>query len=303
MKESKVIIVGCGNVGMSCAYSLVNQKNNIDTLCIIDINEKRVKGEVMDLNHTLAYSPSKMTIKVGKYSDASDADIAILCAGVPQNPGQTRLDLLKDNDKILKNIIDNLMKNKFNGILLLASNPVDVMTYLAQKYSGLDHNKVIGSGTVLDSSRLKYMIAEKTKINPKSIHGYVIGEHGDSEFVPWNNIDIGLQHINDFLTEKDKKTIEEKVKNAAYEIIKCKGNTSYGIGVCLARITNAILGDERIIMPVSNYDKKNDVYIGMPAIIGSEGVIKKIRFNLKKKDEEKLNKSIKIIKEAIKSIK
>lgn len=303
MKENKVVIIGCGNVGMSYAYSLVNQRNSIDSLYIIDINRTKLKGEVMDLNHTLPYSPSRMSIHAGTYKDCRDAAIVTICAGVPQNKGQTRIDLINDNNKILKEIVKNVMDNGFNGIFLLACNPVDAMSYLTWKYSGLPAKQVIGSGTVLDSARLKYIIAKKTRINSKSVHGYVIGEHGDSEFIPWNSIDIGLQSIDDFLTNDDKEKISEKVKNAAYEIINAKGNTSYGIGVCLARITNAILSDEHLVLPVSNYDKENDVFIGMPAVIGREGIIKRINLSLNKKDEDKLNHSISVIKDAIKSVK
>lgn len=296
MKENKVVLIGCGNVGMAFAYSLVNQKTSVNSLYVIDINEKRVKGEVMDLNHTLAFSPSKIDIYAGKYEDCSDADIIVLCAGANQAPNETRLDLVKKNNSIFRGILDEVMKTEFNGIFLIASNPVDIMSYLTMKYTGFKPSRVIGTGTSLDSARLAYMIGAKTKINPKSINAYVLGEHGDSEFIPWNNATIGLQSIDEFLTESEKQKIEEKVKNSAYEIINLKGYTSYGIGITLSRIVNAILDDEKEIFVLSVYDNKNGVYIGQPAVVSKDGIFKKIRFKLSEKDAKKYMNSVKTIK-------
>ena len=176
------------------------------------------------------------------------------------------------------------------------------MTYLTYKYSKLPANQVIGSGTSLDTARLRYLVGSKLGINSKNVHGYVIGEHGDSEFIPWSNVNIGLQNINDFLNESDKQEIEEEVRNAAYEIIEKKGATYYGIGECLVRITNAILGDEKAVMAVSNYDKNNDCFVGLPVVLGRAGVVKKIYFNLTKEEEDKLQNSIDVIKEAIRKV-
>ena len=300
--KNKVVVIGCGNVGMSYAYSLVNQGSFVDELCLIDLNEEKAKGEAMDLNHCMAYAPNKMNIKAGSYSDCVDATLIVICAGANQNPGETRMDLIDKNAKIFKSIIGNVMASGFNGIFLVATNPLDVMTYLTCKYSGLPTSRVIGSGTCLDSARLKYLVGDKLNINPKNIHGYVIGEHGDSEFIPWSNVNIGLQNVRDFLNTEDMKNIEDSVRNAAYEIINRKGNTSYGIGICLVEITNAILSDENSVMVVSNYDKENDVYIGLPCIIGRSGVIKKIYFNLNEEEKNKLQHSIDIIKDAINKV-
>ena len=205
-------------------------------------------------------------------------------------------------DEQKQSIIDKVMDNWFDGIFLVATNPLDVMTYLVQKYSGLPYNRVIGSGTSLDTARLRYIIGEKLSINPKNVHGYVIGEHGDSEFVPWSNVNIGLQNIKSFLNEKELAEIEKDVRNAAYEIINKKGATYYGIGMCLVKITNAILGDENAIITVSNYDKTNGVYVGMPAIINRAGVSQKIFVSLNENETEKLKNSIDVIKDAIKKI-
>ena len=297
--KNKVIIIGCGNVGMSYAYALVNQKTLVNELCLIDLDKNKVKGEVMDLNHCMPYSPSKIDIKVGTYEDCKDAKLIVIAAGANQAIGETRMDLIYKNAKIFKDIIKNVMKNNFNGIFLVATNPLDVMTYITWKYSNLPYHKVIGSGTSLDTARLRYLVGEKLGINPKNVHGYVIGEHGDSEFVPWSNVNVGLQNIDDFLSTSEKKQIEEKVRNAAYEIIEKKGNTSYGIGVCLVRITNAILGDEKTVMVVSNYDKTNDVYVGLPCVLGRLGVLNKIYFNLNDEETNKLQNSINVIKDAI----
>ena len=300
--KNKVIIIGCGNVGMSYAYALVNQKTHVSELCLIDLDKNRVKGEVMDLNHCMPYSPSKIDIKVGSYEDCKDAKLIVIAAGANQKSGETRMDLIYKNAKIFKDIIKNVMKNDFNGIFLVATNPLDVMTYITWKYSGLPTRKVIGSGTFLDTSRLRYLVGDKLGINPKNVHGYVIGEHGDSEFIPWSNVNVGLQNIDDFLSKSEKKVIENNVRNAAYEIIDKKGNTSYGIGVCLVRITNAILGDEKSVMVVSNYDKTNDVYVGLPCILGRLGVINKIYFNLNDEETKKLQNSIDVIRAAIEKL-
>ena len=178
--KNKVIIIGCGNVGMSYAYALVNQKTFVNELCLIDLDKNRVKGEVMDLNHCMPYSPSKIDIKVGTYEDCKDAKLIVIAAGANQAPGETRMDLIYKNASIFKDIIKNVMKNGFNGIFLVATNPLDVMTYLTWKYSGLPVHKVIGSGTSLDTARLRYLVGEKLGINPMNVHGYVIGEHGAS---------------------------------------------------------------------------------------------------------------------------
>lgn len=303
MEKNKVVIIGCGNVGMSYAYALLNQKTYVNELALIDLNYDRVVGEVMDLNHCLAFAPSKIDIKVGDYSDCSDADIVMIAAGANQNPGETRMDLINKNSKIFKSIVGKVMENGFNGIFLVATNPLDVMTYLVQKYSGLPYSRVMGSGTSLDTARLRYLIGEKLSINPKNVHAYVIGEHGDSEFVPWSNVNIGLQNIGSFIDKEKCFDIENSVRNAAYEIINKKGATYYGIGMCLVRITNAILGDENAIITVSNYDETNGVYVGLPAIINRTGVHKKIFVELNNDETVKLQNSIDIIKDAIRKIK
>lgn len=300
--KNKIVIIGCGNVGMSYAYALLNQKTRVNELALIDLDEKRIEGEVMDLNHCLPFAPTPMTIKKGSYEDCSDATIVMIAAGANQNPGETRMDLINKNSKIFKEIVTKVMENGFNGIFLIATNPLDVMTYVTWKYSGLPHHKIIGSGTILDTARLRYMISEKLNISTRNIHAYVIGEHGDSEFVPWSSAQVGTQDIKDFISEEELNQISEKVRNAAYEIINRKGATYYGIGMCLVRITNAILGDENSIITVSSYDKTNDIFVGGATIINKNGCKERMYIKLNEEETKKLEKSISIIKDAINSI-
>ena len=300
--NNKVVIIGCGNVGMSYAYALLNQKTYVNELVLIDINTKKVEGEVMDLNHCLAYSPSKITIKLGDYKDCKDAKIVVISAGANQNIGETRIDLIHKNSKIFKSIVDNVMSSGFNGIFLVATNPLDIMTYLTYKYSNLPTNKVLGTGTTLDTARLRYLMSEKIGISPTSIEAFVIGEHGDSEFIPWSNVSIALKGIDEYLSEEEKNKLEVDVRNSAYEIINRKGATYYGIGMCLVRITEAILGDENLVLSVSAYDKENNIYISTPAIINKDGVKDKIYIPLTEEEKEKIKYSIKCIKDAIDSL-
>jgi len=300
--KNKVVIVGCGNVGMSYAYALLNQKTNVQELVLIDLNKDRIIGEAMDLNHCLAFAPSKIQIKAGDYSDCKDAKIVCIAAGANQKEGETRMDLIHKNSAIFKSIVTEVMNSGFNGIFLIATNPLDIMTYLTWEYSGLPHNQIIGSGTSLDTARLRYMIGDKLNVNPKNVHAYVIGEHGDSEFVPWSNANIGLQNIKEFLNEEELDNIYVNVRDAAYDIIDRKGATCYGIGMCLVRITNAILGDENSIITISTYDKNNNVFVGLPAVINANGVREKVYVNLTKEEEDRLQKSIDVIKDAINKI-
>lgn len=297
--NNKVVIIGCGNVGMSYAYSLLNQRTYVNELVLIDINKEKALGEAMDLNHGLSFAPSKIDIKAGNYSDCRDAKIVVIAAGANQNVGETRMDLIYKNNDIFKNIVEQVMLNGFKGIFIIATNPVDVMTYVTWKYSKLDSNRVIGSGTTLDSSRLRYEISKELDISPKNVHAYVIGEHGDTEFVPWSNATIGLTDINEFIEKEKRDMIEDKVRNMAYDIIKKKGNTSYGIGMSMTRITNAILGNENTILTVSSYDKKNDVFVGGPTILNQNGVNKRLFIPLTSDEETKLTHSINTLKDAI----
>lgn len=300
--NKKVVLIGCGNVGMSYAYALLNQRTFVNELVLIDLDTSRITGEVMDLNHCLAFAPSKLEIKVGDYSDCKDASIVVIAAGANQEGHETRMDLIYKNNRIFKSIITKVVDSGFNGIFLVATNPLDVMTYVTWKYSGFNQSKVIGSGTSLDTARLRYLIGSKFEISPKNVHGYVMGEHGDSEFVPWSNLTIGQNNIENFLNSEEKEQIENEVRNTAYKIIEKKGATYYGIGMCLVRITNAILGDENTIITVSSYDKENDIFIGNPSVLNKDGVKSMIKVSLNAEEIEKYNNSVKVIKEALKKI-
>jgi L-lactate dehydrogenase len=299
---NKVVLIGCGNVGMAYSYALVNQKVYVDELVLIDINKDKAEGEAMDLNHCMAYSPSKIKVRVGDYPDCRDAKIVVIAAGANQLPGETRMDLIDKNSKIFKGIIESVVNNGFNGIFVVATNPLDVMTYITLKYSNFPFNKVIGSGTTLDTSRLRYILSEKLGVCPKNIEAYVIGEHGDSEFVPWSNVNIAYKKISDYLSVDELDKIEDEVRNAAYEIINRKGATAYGIGMCLVRITSAILEDKKIILPVSSWDTRNSLCISTPAIVGKDGVDDKIYIPLNDEETIKLANSIDVIHNAIEHV-
>lgn len=300
--SNKVMIVGTGNVGASIGYCLVNQRTAVTDLILTDIIEKDAEGEAMDLRDTLAVSPSYMKISAGTYADAGDCDIIIITAGAPQKPGETRMDLIKKNAEIMKDMVDQIMATGFDGIFLVVTNPMDVLTYLVWRYSGLPSDRVIGSGTVLDSARLRYRISERLSVSPKSVHAYQIGEHGDTEFALWSTANVGGQPIDELIDEKARADIENFARNEAYDIIEKKGATYYGIGACVTKIINCILGDERRILPISSYDDFADVYNGFPTILGRQGVIRRIGVKLTEEEGIKLQKSTNALKSAINSV-
>ena len=293
------MVVGTGNVGMSYAYALVHQRTAVNELVLVDINTDDAEGEAIDLRDALTVSPSYLKITDGSYADAGDCDLIVITAGAPQKPGESRMDLLKKNAAIFKDMIAQIMAAGFNGIFLVASNPMDVMAYLTWRYSGLPHEHVIGSGTVLDSSRLRYRVSQKLHINPKNVHAYQVGEHGDSEFALWSCANAGGQPLSDLISDRELSEIEDYARKEAYTIIEKKGATYYGIGSCLASITNCILNDERRVLPVSNYDEFSGTYNGFPAVLGSDGVIRRIGLRLSDGEQGKLQYSIQVLKDAI----
>ena len=306
MKKGKVVLVGTGFVGMSMAYAMLN-RGGVNELILIDIDKDKTIGEEMDLSHGLPFAPQKMVIKAGDYDECKDAEVVVITAGIAQKPGQTRLELTETNTKIMKSITKSIMASGFNGVIVVASNPVDIMTYVVAKVSGLPKNKVIGSGTVLDTARLRYIMAEYLNVSSKNIHAYVMGEHGDSSFVPWNHAYVGCKKISDVMKDNnhpmdDLEKIHKDVVNAAYEIINKKKATYYGIGVALSRLVKAILEDEHGILTVSAYLKdgeygQDDIYIGVPAIICSDGIREVVNLDLTDEEQAKLDESCKIIKE------
>lgn len=294
---NKIVIIGCGNVGMSYAYALINQKCNIDELVLIDQNIDKANGEAMDLNHSIPYSPNNIIVKSGDYSECADATIVMIAAGANQNVGETRLDLIHKNTEIFKSIIDKVMATGFNSIFLIATNPVDAMSYITYKYSRLPASQIIGTGTSLDTARLRYILSRRFEILPQNVHAYVLGEHGDSEFVAWSSAMIGSVKIDSLLSQKEKNNISKEVRESAYEIIKKKGNTSYGIGMCLLRITNAILNDENAILTVSAFD--HNVYISSPCIINKKGIKRRLKIELTEEEQNLYNKSKDIIRNSL----
>ena len=294
---NKIVIIGCGNVGMSYAYALINQKCNIDELVLIDQNIDKANGEAMDLNHSIPYSPNNIIVKSGDYSECADATIVMIAAGANQNVEETRLDLIHKNTEIFKSIIDKVMATGFNSIFLIATNPVDAMSYITYKYSHLPASQIIGTGTSLDTARLRYILSRRFEILPQNVHAYVLGEHGDSEFVAWSSAMIGSVKIDSLLSQKEKNNISKEVRESAYEIIKKKGNTSYGIGMCLLRITNAILNDENAILTVSAFD--HNVYISSPCIINKKGIKRRLKIELTEEEQNLYNKSKDIIRNSL----
>ena len=299
---NKIAIIGCGNVGMAYAYSIILNNVNVDEIVLIDIDKNKAEGEAMDLSHCAVFRQNKCKIVAGDYLDCIDAQIVMISAGRNQRLGETRTDLIHSNIVIFKDIISKLKDVDFNGIYLIATNPLDVMTYFTLKISNTKPNKVIGSGTTLDTARLKNILSTITSINTDNIHAYVIGEHGDSEMIPWQSASIGLNSIDNYINQAKKDEILHDVRRSAYEIIKRKGNTSYGIGVCLTKITEAILNDDNTIMTVSSYDSSRDMYYGYPTIINKNGAQKQISLNLTPEELEELEKSINKIKDDMNSV-
>ncbi len=300
--SNKVMIIGTGNVGASVAYSLINQRTAVNELVLVDINTADAEGEAMDLNDALAVAPSYMKIKAGSYKDAKGCDIIVITAGANQKPGETRLDLLKKNSSIFRPMVKEIMSNGFRGIFLVITNPMDVMTYITWKYSGLPSDHIIGSGTVLDSARLRLKLSERLTINPKSIHAFQVGEHGDSEFALWSTANVSGQPISTMLSRQAMDEIEDYARNEAYEIIAKKGATHYGIGVCATHIIHSILNDERRVLPVSTYDDFNNVFTGFPTVIGRRGVIKRLDIEMSEEEGVKYQKSVNTLREAIKEL-
>lgn len=296
------MIVGTGNVGMSFGYALVHQRTNINELVLVDINKEDAEGEAIDLRDTLAVAPAYLKIRSGEYSDATDCDVVVVTAGAPQKPGETRMDLLKKNAAIFKDMIGQIMASDFNGIFVVVSNPMDVLTYLTWRYSGLPPERVIGSGTVLDSARLRYRISQRLHVHPKAIHAYQVGEHGDSELALWSCASVGGQDVCDLIDAQARAEIEDYARKEAYTIIEKKGATYYGIGSCLTTIVNCILNDENRILPVSNYDELSGTYNGYPAVLGREGVVRRLGLKISDEEQIKLNASIQVLRDAIREL-
>ncbi len=304
-EKRKIVLVGTGFVGMSMAYSFLST-GGIDELVLIDVAKEKAVGEAMDLQHGLPYARGKMEIYAGDYADCRDAGIVVITAGAAQKPDETRLDLTAKNARIMKSVVESIMASGFDGILIIASNPVDGMTYLAQKVSGLPKQRVIGSGTILDTARLRYMMSEYLDVSSSNMHAYIMGEHGDSSFVPWTHAYVGSKSLLELLDEKGKPLsdlhdIYTGVQQAAYEIINRKKATFYGIGLSLNRLVHAVLDDENAILTVSAYQEgeyhQKGLYIGVPAVVNRQGIREVIRLKLNEVDQAKFDSSCRTLKE------
>lgn len=304
-KQRKAAVIGCGFVGAATAYTLM-QHGLFSELVLIDKDTARAEGEAMDISHGLLFA-KPMNISAGDYADAADAAIAIVTAGTNQQPGETRLDLVRKNTVILRSVLDELKKVNFDGILLIVSNPVDILTKVAQDYSGLPEGHVFGSGTVLDTARLRYLLGEHLSVDNRSVHAFIIGEHGDSEIAVWSSANISGVPIHDFCEmrgyfdhDNAMREIGESVKNSAYKIIERKRATYYGIAMAVQRICEAVIRDEKSILPVSvalhGEFGIDDATLSLPAIIGANGVEKVVPIALSDEEHTKLLYSADMLK-------
>lgn len=307
MDNKKVVLVGTGMVGMSFAYAALNQ-NVCDELVLIDINKERSIGEAMDLNHGLAFSSTSMKIYASDYSSCKDADIAVICAGVNQKKGESRLELLSRNAQVFESVINLVIQSGFNGIFLVATNPVDIMTRITYNISKFPHSKVIGTGTTLDTARLRYLLGDYFSIDARNIHAYVIGEHGDSEFVPWSQALVATKPVQDVIADNqdkyfmnDLENIALQVRTSAQQIIKAKNATYYGIGMAIVRIVKAIFQNENCVLTVSSLLRGeynlNAVFIGNPCIINRTGIVESLELSLKENELSLLKNSANVLDE------
>lgn len=310
-KSRKVVIVGAGAVGSSFAYALA-QHGLADEICLIDMNRGLAEGQVLDLAHGLPYYPP-VQIYVGDKKDYANASVVVITAGAKQNPGETRLDLLQKNASIIKSIMDDMISENSTAIVIVTTNPVDILTYVAIKHSGWDAGRIIGSGTVLDSARFRYLISQYCNVDVGNVHAYILGEHGDSEVAAWSMTHVAGVQIDKYVEnfgfsnwEAEKERITQTVRDSAYHIINYKGATYYAIGMALVRIVGTILQDQQSVLTISTLINGEhgikDVCLGVPCILGQAGVIKVIEAPLSQDEKFALEKSANILKEAMKNL-
>lgn len=299
LRSSRVVIIGTGAVGATTAYTLL-LRERVSELVLIDANKDKALGEALDMNHGLPFTGG-VKLWAGDYSDCADADVIVIAAGASQRPGETRIDLLKRNAGIFDTIIQNIVKYNDHGIILVATNPVDILSYVSLKKSGFPSNRVIGSGTLLDSARFRYLIGQNKGINPRSIHAHIVGEHGDSEVPLWSLANVAGIDLE--FSDEDREEIFNSTKNAAYEIINAKGATSYAIALALDRIIVSILQNEGSVLNVStllkDYNGVSDVYLGVPSIVDRTGVREVLDLKLTGQELEKFQASADKLKSEI----
>lgn len=310
-RVNKIVLIGSGAVGASYAFSLLNQGIPCE-LVIIDLNRDKAEGDALDLNHGLPFAQAWMKIYSGDYADCQGADLVVISAGANQKPGETRMDLVDKNVRIIKSIVENVMAHGFSGIFIVATNPVDILTYATWRFSGFPKERVIGSGTILDTARLRFSLGEYFGIDSRNIHAYIIGEHGDTELPVWSHAGVGVIQIEDYIKRHKRYRVEDldevfiRVRDAAYHIIEKKGATFYAIAMALVRLTRAILQDEHSILTASAYlDGEyghHDLYIGVPAIITRQGIYEKIEIQLNDREKQLFNHSVATLKKTLAAI-
>ena len=304
----KVVMIGCGFVGAACSFAIM-QSGLFSEMVLIDADKSKAEGEALDISHGVPFA-KPIKIYAGDYDDIKDASLIIVTAGANQKPGETRLDLVKKNISIFKSIIPEIKKRDFNGVLLIVANPVDILTTVAQKLSGLPDNKVIGSGTVLDTARLKYELGNHLNVDSRSVHAFIIGEHGDSEIAAWSSANVSGIPLNKFCEmrghfnhDEAMRRIAENVKNSAYEIIEKKKATYYGVAMAVKRICEAIVRDEKSILPISSLMKGDfgieGISLSMPAIVGKDGVECLVPIQLNEEEISKLQQSAQTLKDTL----
>lgn len=306
LNRSKVAIVGVGNVGTALAHQMVIS-NTCDDLVLIDLNQKKAWAEVTDLKHSLGFSEANMKLIDGDYDSCEDADIVVLAVAAPYKLGMTRLDMLEKATVIVQSIVPKVMASGFKGIFVVITNPVDAMTYLVQKLSGLPANKVIGTGTSLDTARLRRYLADAMEVDPRSVEAMCMGEHGDSQMIPWSQVTVGSKNFNDILEDNKERlsgittdNVRHEIAQIAYEIVKNKGATNYGIGAVVAKIVKAIIRDEHMVMPVTAMLRGeygvDDIYAGVPAVITGSGIKELVHYRLTEAELEAFHASIDVLR-------
>ncbi|MDZ5470998.1 L-lactate dehydrogenase (plasmid) [Bacillus sp. 31A1R] len=308
---NRVALIGTGFVGSSYAFALLNQ-GVVEELVLIDLNKEKAEGDAMDLNHGLPFSPSPTKIWFGDYSDCKDADLVVITAGANQKPGETRLDLVEKNTRIFKGIVGEVMASGFDGIFIVATNPVDILTYAVWKFSGLPKERVIGSGTILDTARFRFLLGDYFNVDTRNVHAYIIGEHGDTELPVWSHADIAGRPISDWVQKEANYKQEDlddlflNVRDAAYHIIQRKGATYYGIAMGLIRLTKAILQNENSVLTVSTYLDgeygQKDVFIGVPAVVNRSGIREIVELSLSEEEKQKFNHSVEVLKKTMEPV-
>ncbi len=311
INSRKVAVVGCGFVGSASAFALM-ESGLFSEMVLIDANAEKAEGEALDISHGLPFA-KPMQIYAGDYEDIADAAVIVVTAGAGQKPGETRLDLVKKNVGIFKSVIPQIAAVNKDGIMLIVANPVDILTYAAKQLSGYPENRVFGSGTTLDTARFKYLLGQHLGVDSRSVHAFIVGEHGDSEIAAWSSANVSGIPINDFCEmrghfehEESMKRIAEDVKNSAYRIIEKKGATYYGIAMSVRRICEAIVRDEKTILPISSIQHDNhgisDIALSMPAIVGKDGVEGTVPISLSVAEEEALRASADTLEAVIRDV-